>query len=294
MGEISNLSYFVYVVVKVKATGSLIMLAVLFCMLAAPTQAQESSDVHPYITNKFIVNLGTFFPDRKLKVRASTTISGMHAEVDFEKELRLKRDDEVLALNLAWRFGDKYSLSAQYFETQMDSGTILEQSLEWNSVVFVAGRVHGGQKFELFRVFLGRSFDTGDRHDFGVGAGIHWLEVGAFIEGNVILRDGRSSFRREAVSVSSPLPNVGAWYLYSLSPRWALRSRIDWLEASVGEYKGKIVNASLGLNFQAFDHFGIGLDYNLVELDIDVSKSDWRGNAKVTYDGLYASVSFNW
>jgi hypothetical protein len=118
--------------------------------------------------------------------------------------------------------------------------------------------------------------------------------VSAFIEGDVILGGGGTAFRKETVGESGPLPNLGVWYRYSPSPRWALRSRLDWLEASVGNYDGTIINASFGLNYQASDHFGIGLDYSRVELDVDVSKSAWQGGTKITYRGLYASVSFYW
>ena len=201
----------------------------------------------------------------------------------------------MIALNLRWRFVEKWSLFTQYFESSIHSGAVLAQDVEWKDSIFTAGSsVIGGQDFTLLRVFFGRSFDTSDRHDFGVGAGFHWLEIGAYIEGNAILDDGASSFRRESVSVTGPLPNIGAWYHYSLSPRWALRSRLDWLEASVGDYDGKIINASFGLNYQLFDKFGIGLDYSRVELDVNVTKSDSRGGAIIAYDGLYASLSFNW
>ena len=48
---------------RAKPSGLLFVLAVLFGMLAAPIQAQESSNVHPYLTNKYFVDLGVFFPD---------------------------------------------------------------------------------------------------------------------------------------------------------------------------------------------------------------------------------------
>jgi hypothetical protein len=271
------------------------MLAVLLGMLAAPAQAQESSNLHPYFTNKYFVDLGVFFPDRTLKIHVNGTVLDADRIIDFENSLRLKRNDETFALNLGWRFGKKWSLFTQYFESSLSSGTVLAEDIEWKDSVFAAGSsVVVGQDFTVLRVFFGRAFDTSDRHDFGVGVGFHWLEIGAFIEGNVILGDGASSFRRESVRVSGPLPNIGVWYQYSLSPRWALTSRLDWLEASVSDYDGKIINASFGLNYHLFDHFGIGLDYSLVELDVDVSKSDWEGGAKIAYDGFYASLSFNW
>ncbi len=280
---------------RVKPSGLLYMLTVLSSMLAAPIQAQESSNVHPYLTNKYAVDMGVFWSDRSLKISVNGTVSGANMDIDFENRLRFKRNDETFALYLGWRFGEKWSLFTQYFESSISSGAVLMEDVEWKDIVFAAGTsVVGGQDFSLFRVFFGRSFDTSDRHDFGVGAGIHWLEIDAFIEGNAILGGGGVSFRREAVSASGPLPNIGVWYQYSLSPRWALRSRLDWLEASVGDYEGKIINASFGLNYQTSDHFGIGLDYSLVELDVDVTKSDWQGRAIITYDGPYAYLSFYW
>lgn len=271
------------------------MLAVLFGILTAPIQAQESSDVHPYLTNKYTVDMGVFFPDRTLKIRVNGTIPGANRNVDFENRLRVKEDDETFALNLGWRYRENWSLFTQYFESGVSSGAVLAEDVKWKDTVFVAGsNVRAGQDFALFRVFFGRAFDTSERHEFGVGAGFHWLEIRAFIEGNVILGGGGTTFRREAVSASGPLPNIGVWYKYSLSPRWAFRSRLDWLAASVGDYDGKIINASFGVNYQTSDHFGIGLDYNLIELDVDVSKSDWQGRAAISYDGLYASMSFYW
>ncbi len=280
---------------RAKPSGFLFVLAVLFGMLVVPIQAQESSNVHPYLTNKYFVDLGVFFPDRTLRIHVNGTALGANRDVDFEKRLRLKRNDETFALNLGWRFSEKWSLFTQYFDSSIGSRVVLMEDVEWKDSVFAAGTsVAGAQGFTLVRVFVGRAFDTSARHDFGVGAGIHWLEIDAFIEGNVILAGGGVSFHREAVSATGPLPNFGVWYQYSLSPRWALRSRLDWLEASVGDYDGIIINALFGLNYQTSDHFGIGLDYSLVELDVDVTKSGWRGGAKITYDGLYASLSFYW
>ena len=280
---------------RVKPSRLLYMLAVLSSMLAAPIQAQESSNVHPYLTNEYTVDMGVLLSDRTLKIRVNGTVPGANRDVDFESRLRSERNDETFVLYLGWRFGEKWALFGQYFDSGVNSGAVLMEDVEWKDTVFAAGTsVVAGQDFRLFRVFFGRAFDTSDRHDFGVGAGIHWLEIDAFIEGNVILGGGGVSFRREAVSASGPLPNIGVWYQYSLSPRWALRSRLDWLEASIGDYDGKIINASFGLNYQTSDHFGIGLNYSLVELDVDVTKSDWRGEAIITYDGPNAHLSFYW
>jgi hypothetical protein len=115
--------------------------------------------------------------------------------------------------------------------------------------------------------------------------------MGAFIEGEVLI-NGTPTASRRSVSEGAPLPNIGAWYKYSISPRWALTTRLDLLSANVGDYDGLLVNVALGVNFQAFEHFGIGLNYNYFELDVSIDKSGWRGNFETTYEGAYLYASF--
>ena len=120
------------------------------------------------------------------------------------------------------------------------------------------------------------------------------MEIDVFAQGEFFLNDESTGFRRESVSAAAPLPNIGAWYLYSPSPRWAIISRLDWFSASIVEYSGGLTNAGIGVDFQVLEHLGIGLNYQYFELDVDVKKSSWRGAAEVTFDGLFAYMSLNW
>lgn len=258
-------------------------------------RAEEHGDVHPYLTQKFILDTGVYFPDRETRISVDGPTVGANEEIDFQSEFGLDRSDETFSLNFGWRFGKKWELGAQYFELSGTRGATLDEDIEWNDVVFGQGTsVVAGQDFRLIRVFFGRNFDTSERYNFGVGAGLHWLELGAFIEGNIIIGGGGNVFRRESVSAEAPLPNIGAWYTYSISPKWALKARYDWMSASVSDFDGKMINASVGVNYQMFEHFGAGLSYNIFDLDLVVSKSDWRGRAQTRYEGLYAYLSFYW
>ena len=198
-------------------------------------------------------------------------------------------------MNFAWRFGEKWELGAQYFQSDGQRQAALEEDIEWGEFVFGAGTgVTAGIDFTVLRAFFGRNFDSADHHDFGIGLGIHYLEIGAFIEGLAILNGQQAGFRRESVKAAAPLPNVGAWYVRSLSDRWAMRLRLDWFAAEVGDYDGELINASAGLNFQLFDHVGLGVSYNFFELDVGVSKRGWRGEVKTIYDGLFVHASVYW
>lgn len=257
--------------------------------------AQETGDVHPYMTEKFFLDLGVFFPERKLRINVNGSSPGDKRDINFEDELNLRKSDETFDIEFGWHFGEKWSLLTQYFESSGATGVALEQDVEWGDVIFEQGTgVTAGQDFSLIRVFFGREFDTSERHDVGIGAGFHWLEIGAFIEGTAIIAGGGTVFSRESVRVAAPLPNIGAWYKYSWGPKWAFRARYDWFSASVGEYDGTMTNASLGVNYQLFENFGLGMNYIDFDLDVRVNKSDWKGALNTSYEGLFVYVSINW
>ena len=263
---------------------------------AQSTFADEQNDVHPYLSAKFFVDVGVYFPDREASIRVDGSISGIASYVDFQQDFGIRKSDDTFALNAGWRFGKKWQLGLQYFEFSDSKTAVLAEDIEWRGVVFQQGSsVAAGHDFELLRVFFARRFESKkDNHEFGVGAGLHWIGLGSFIEGDAIIAGGGSAFRSESVGISVPLPNIGGWYTYSISPDWALKARLDWLDVSIGEYDGGLINASFGINYQAFKYAGIGLSYNVFDLDVGINKPSWRGAAEIKYEGLYAFLSFYW
>ncbi len=255
------------------------------------TIAAESEDLHPHLRTGFSLDVGVFFPDRHLDLSVNGSVAGENDEIDFDQGFQLGSADETFAAELSWRFRGTWSVVGQFFKTSDSARVVLEEDIEWGNVVFGAGSfATAGSDFTLTRIFFGRSLNTGKSHDVGIGGGLHWLHIGSFIEGEILV-NGTPAAARRSVSAEAPLPNIGAWYKYSISPRWALRARLDLFGADIGDYDGLLVNASLGLNFQAFEQVGLGLSYNYFELDISIDKSDWRGNIETIYDGIYVYAS---
>ena len=172
---------------------------------------------------------------------------------------------------------------------------MLGEDVNWEDVTFKAGSNVGvGVDLSVARLFFGRTFSSGPRHEFGLGAGLHWLEIGAFLEGEVFINDESRGFDRRSVSADFPLPNLGGWYDYAFSPKWMATARIDGLYVDIGDYKGGLWNSSLGVQYQAFRHVGFLLAYQVIRLDVDVDKSGWRGAVELTYKGPFLAVTANW
>ncbi len=281
---------------KNKNLMGVVLFSMLFAVDTQSLRAEEQNDIHPYLTEKFFVDLGVFFPSREVQFQVDGTLGMPNDDIDFDTEFGLDKTDEIFSLNFGWRFGEKWELGAQYFDASTGSGAVLEEDVEWEDVVFEQGSsISAGTDFSVLRIFFGRNFESSDeRQRFGVGAGFHWIELGASIEGNAIVAGGANMFRRESVSAAAPLPNFGVWYMYSMSPKWAFKGRADWLDVDVGEIGGSLLNLSIGVNYRISEHAGVGLNYNSLELDASVKKTDWRGGVNITYEGLYADVSIYW
>lgn len=265
--------------------------ALLLFAVAFPATAQD--DVHPELGARYSLDVGMFFPERSMTLGANLQDPGSRS-VDFGGEFDLDKKDQTGEIDLHWRFGEKWSLTAQHFQASGTGRTELEEDVEWNGVVFARGsNAEAATRFSLYRLFFGRSFDSSEKTDFGIGGGLHWLKIRAEVEGS-IYANNTVTFARESVSASAPLPNIGAWYTYSLSPRWALKARVDWFSANIDEYDGLLLNLQAGVDFAWFKHGGIGVAYNYVELDVDINNAIWKGTANVTFEGPFAFVSFYW
>lgn len=256
--------------------------------------AQDSSAVHPWLEDSFVISLGGFLPDKEFKIRVDGEAPGQ--DIDFNRVAGVSKDEATGAMNFRWKFGEKWSASGQYWATDDSRTAVLDEDVTWGDNVLQAGsNIEAGAGLDLIRAFVGREFFTDeDYHEFGLGAGIHWMEIEAYMEGEMFVNGETNGVQRESVEAGLPLPNVGAWYWRSLSPRWLITSNLDWFSASFDEYSGSLWDAGVGVNFQAWDHVGFGLSYQYFKVDVDVDKSDWQGNAEITQHGPFLAVSFNW
>jgi len=277
---------------------SLSTLSIIIGLLVPYTSSvsQSESGAHPFLDSPFVIDAGMFFPESDFRVTVKGTIDlDPFDPIDFEETLGSDIDEEIGAIQFTWRFGEKWSLSAQYMSFEDRTSAVLTEDVEWGDITFGAGTgVGAGLDTTITRLFFGRQFRHDDRQEFGIGVGAHLLDMSAFIEGDAVINGVPDGFRTEVVETNGLLPNLGAWYIYSFSPRWAFKTRLDWLGADIGKYSGQIINAALGINFRVFKHVGIGLNYNWLELDVEVDDDPWQGELVTRSRGFFVYLSAYW
>ncbi len=268
-------------------------IAIFLTSLASPVAAQTADDYHPFLSDTFNLGIGAFWP--KIDLDLQVDGSNPDEEVDFDEALNLSDYQTSPAVNFRWRFGEKWSLFGQYWGTSTSGEEVLTQDVEWEDVIFREGTfVGGGADLDVVRAFLGRKFDLAPQHELGIGLGLHYMNLDSYLEGDVIIDDESTEFYRGTASAKFPLPNIGAWYMYSWSPKWLFDAHIDWLSASIGDYSGSLWDAQVGFNYQPFKNIGFGLHYKGYVLDVDVDKGDWHGKVKLQQTGPMFTVTATW
>jgi hypothetical protein len=259
--------------------------------------AQTNGASHPLLSDDFYLGVGAYFPDKNFKIRVEGTVPDVdrQKEIDFEEALKLDNSETTGALEFRWRFGEKWSVAGQYWRISDSATAVLTEDIEWEDVVFKEGTfASAGVELDVARLFFGRTFSSGPQYEFGAGAGLHWLQIKAFVAGQIKTNLGDTEPYRGSVDASAPLPNIGGWYTYSWSPKWAFKARVDWLSASIGDYSGGLWNASASINWAVFEHFGVTASWNFFKLDVDVDKSDWRGSVETSQNGPFLALTAYW
>ena len=259
--------------------------------------ADEAGAVHPWLDAKFILEVGVFYPERlaRLKAEGSFDVSIQPAPfIDFGQQFSISQSDRTFAAEMGWRLGEKWSMRMQYFDSRGSNTAVLEEDVEWEDLVFLAGtRASAGTEFELTRAVWDYNVVDRPNYRLGLSVGFHWLHIRGYIEGTVLEPSGPTT-AGESASVDAPLPNIGFAYTHALSSRWGFRTRFDWFSADIYPYDGTFINTSVGFNYRMTKHLGIGFSYNFVELDVGVDGDNWRGEVETRYDGLYVSLSAVW
>ena len=279
---------------SVRTLLSLLVLCI--CIYPITSSAQTAGDYHPFLSDRFNIGVGIFFPRKNFNLRVDGR--NPEEEIDFDEVLRLDDDEVVPSLAFRWRLGKqkKWSLWGQYWRVSDSAGTVLTEDVEWEDVIFKEGSfVKGGVRQEIARIFVGREFFTQQpNHEFGLGLGAALVNLEAFIEGEILTEAGDPEYFRDKVTADAPLPNIGAWYSYSWSPKWIVHARLDYLNANINDYDGELWTGQVGIHWQTFKNIGFGLYYNAFSLSLDVEKKNWRGRVESKQHGPWLAVTASW
>jgi len=255
-----------------------------FLCAATPAAAVRPED-------KAWIQVGAFSPKIDTEIRVDVTNLDIEGtEVDFERDLNLDDRKGVPKIDAGIRLGKRFRLEADFLTLKRSGHTALERTITIDDTQFpLATEVDSELQTKIYRVAAGYSFIRNDKAEFGVSVGAHITKVKAEVAATVLL-PGDTAFRSERRDVSAPLPNVGLFGAVVLSKVFSIDGRMEAFALKVGDYKGRLIDARLGVSARLHKNIGVGLAYRRASYRLEVNKSDWDGRFEYRYSGPMAHL----
>jgi len=254
--------------------------------------SQNDNTKHTILKDRYAIGLGWYFPNRDVKLGVKGNINTDVIEyIDIDETLGLSEGDNSFNLNFLWRFSRNklWSVRGEHFKVGSTRTVTLDEEIEWDDITYpVGGEAKVSFGFGLYRIFVGRAITTGLKHEFGGGLGIHGLKVKASVEGEGFIGDESAGFSRSAVSAFLPLPNIGLWYIWAPTDKWAFSASVDWFGIKIDNISGGLWNVSPGVTYQIIENLGVNLNYQFLNFGADVD----RDNFNVSFDLTFGGPSF--
>jgi hypothetical protein len=122
--------------------------------------------------------------------------------------------------------------------------------------------------------------------ELGIALGFHVTNFKASIDSALIGGQGGDGL--------APLPTIGIYGAYAITPRWLVSARADYFSLNYNEYDGSLMNFTVGVDYRFHRNFGAGLAYRYVDYDVTATKPKFTGGFEYKFSGpmLYVNGSF--
>jgi len=231
----------------------------------------------------------------------STTLQGNEeVELDLD-DLEMDSEATNLWLGLDWQFADSWGLSASYSKFDGKGSAAASEDGNFNDIEWsVNAQLDSSLDLEFYIVDLSWDFINTGRSHFGVGLGLHIADIRTSIAARTELDVNGNpippiDLGASSSEVTAPLPNVQLEGGHRFGESFYVGGKAGYFTLKVGDVDGELVTASLFGEWRpGAGSFGVGLGYQLIDIDVTEDSNNRRKKLDLTGDGpiLYVSVGF--
>ena len=221
------------------------------------------------------------------------------AAIDVEDTLGLDEQTSTFVLAVQYRFNRRHSLGLSATELDRSASRVVDEEIEWGDYVFRAeGRVDTELETRVFKLIYRYDFSDMDRLNAGFLAGLSTFDLGATLSGEARLESDAGDEWVEGVvegaSAVAPVPVVGFFLDYAVSPRWVIRFGASVVDLSISTHSGRVLEADFTFEYAVSDLFGIGGGLGGTDIEYRSEKKDetFAIRYRFNYLGAYLTFSF--
>jgi hypothetical protein len=251
----------------------------------------------PQITDRLVLNLGGYLTEFASSASAGFG-GGIGTGIQLEEILGLENESDVFRFDGVYRFNAKSGIVFGYYGFNRNAFGELDETIDFLGLRFV-GDYHATNDVKVYTVGYRRSLINTGRIDAGIGLGLSTFDFRIAIEGEVSVSGGIPQplplleQRAAASDVLAPVPSVGLFITYALSPRLILSMSAGFLDIDIDTYDGRFMDTRGTIEWFFSRHWGLGFglgntDVRVVRTGDDPYRFDYQ------YDGflLYLSAAY--
>lgn len=258
--------------------------------LCQVVQGQENnsdtkSDSTAYSWERFSIKAGGFIAGLNSDIQFGNKQSGLGISVNLEDALNLKSSSLVLRGELGYTFGKRMhsNLEFGYFALFRNSTKVLESEITVGDQSFPIGtEVNSRYNLQIFKATYDYTFYSDKRVKLGVSAGLFVMPI-SFSTSALRLSE-------ESIEVVAPLPVLGVSSSFAITPKLYFIQSIEIFYLATSPIKGVISDINLRVEYNIWEHFGLGIGFNSYGLSIEAKEKNaflnFKGTIKTSYSGL--------
>jgi hypothetical protein len=276
-------------------TKAATLAALTLTLLFTPPSMAASDEPIKFGEDRFKLSAGGFFPGFSSEMTIDIMADGENKTIDVEDDLGLKSSTNTFRVDGYWRVGPRHRITVGYYALNRSGTRVLETDIEWEDVVYPVGvNIDSQVDFDVVPISYAYSFLKRENWEIAASIGVHWMKIDTNIEGQAFVDgdgDDVLTVEREGSDVSGPFPLLGLMVDFQPAPKWQIGATIQYLDLSIGKYRGRLFDARAYVEYYVWRNVGVGLSYNFFDLDAGVKKEDFHGRFNIEYDGVIAYLT---
>ncbi len=270
------------------------LFALLFGSVLSGAVLAAGNSLNPVLDDKFTFKLGASW--LKADGSFSSTREGDPTEKLTTSDLGVDDTETNAAFSARWRFTERWRLTFDYFGLDVN-GNVREDfdDLDFGDIQ-ASGFLAVDTKFktDFYIAQVGYSLLKNERAELGIGGGVHVVRFDTKLKVSAGINNASGSVQSDSVDLTAPLPNVLGYGTYAFTPKLSLDGSVGWFGLSYSDYDGNLLTLAANLDYRLTDHFGVGVGYNYINMDLTINKSNRKDKYDIDYKGpvLYVTASF--
>jgi hypothetical protein len=243
------------------------------------------------IADRWGIRLGFVGTDTKTDLAAGDVLG---AVVRIEDVLGFDENDSTVGLEGFYRFGakkeGKHSIVFRLVDSSRDSSGTVQADVPIFDETFVADFTssYDTQSLSLaYRLSLIRM----PKGEAGFVAGLSMIKYDFKISGTIDDGMGGVTGASEGADFLAPLPTIGFFLKYAVTPKLIFDISADSLELDIGDIDGRVLNSEARLTWYFIRHLGVGL--GLGNQDLNVTNNEEGNLFKADYRQTTATLSLS-